>query len=136
MALTILTWYPSGVSGTNAGPNDESPVNYTIRFYDEDTRNLYTGTPYTSVCHCKISPVEETEVDPSCVVPQPVSRPLMRGTLAWPGTPPVCPVVLQASASHLDLGRAPYAVYGVKYIDLVSLWPVFAASNYILYFMR
>ena len=23
--------------------------------------------------------------------------------------------------SHLDLGRAPCAVYGVKYIDLVSL---------------
>ena len=27
-----------------------------------------------------------------------------------------------ASDSHLDLGRAPYALYGVKYIDLVSLW--------------
>ena len=26
----------------------------------------------------------------------------------------------QASDSHLDLGRAPYALYGVKYIDLVS----------------
>ena len=24
--------------------------------------------------------------------------------------------------SHLDLGRAPYVLYGVKYIDLVSLW--------------
>ena len=28
--------------------------------------------------------------------------------------------VLQASDSHPDLGRAPYALYGVKYIDLVS----------------
>ena len=27
--------------------------------------------------------------------------------------------VLQASASHLDLDRAPYDLYGVKYIDLV-----------------
>ena len=27
----------------------------------------------------------------------------------------------QASDSHLDLGRAPYVLYGVKYIDLVSL---------------
>ena len=26
-----------------------------------------------------------------------------------------------ASDSHLDLGRAPYVLYGVKYIDLVSL---------------
>ena len=26
-----------------------------------------------------------------------------------------------ASGSHLDLGRAPYVLYGVKYIDLVSL---------------
>ena len=26
-----------------------------------------------------------------------------------------------ASASHLDLSRAPYVLYGVKYIDLVSL---------------
>ena len=23
---------------------------------------------------------------------------------------------------HLDLIRAPYALYGVKYIDLVTLW--------------
>ena len=28
----------------------------------------------------------------------------------------------QASASHLDLGRAPCGLYGVKFIDLVSLW--------------
>ena len=26
-----------------------------------------------------------------------------------------------ASGSHLDLGRAPYVWYGVKYIDLVTL---------------
>ena len=26
-----------------------------------------------------------------------------------------------ASGAHLDLDRAPYALYGVKYIDLVSL---------------
>ena len=29
---------------------------------------------------------------------------------------------VRASDSHLDLSRAPYALYGVKYIDLVSLW--------------
>jgi hypothetical protein len=29
--------------------------------------------------------------------------------------------VLQASVANLDLGRAPYVLYGVKYIDLVSL---------------
>ena len=29
----------------------------------------------------------------------------------------------QASDSHLDLDRAPYVLYGVKYIDLVSLAP-------------
>ena len=28
--------------------------------------------------------------------------------------------MLQASDSHLDLGRAPYDLYGVKYIRLVS----------------
>ena len=28
---------------------------------------------------------------------------------------------LQASDSYLDLGHAPYVLYGVKYIDLVSL---------------
>ena len=28
----------------------------------------------------------------------------------------------QASDSHLDLMRAPYVLYGVNYIDLVSLW--------------
>ena len=27
---------------------------------------------------------------------------------------------MQASDSHLDLSRAPYVLYGVKYIDLVS----------------
>ena len=27
----------------------------------------------------------------------------------------------QASGPHLDLDHAPYALYGVKYIDLVSL---------------
>ena len=32
------------------------------------------------------------------------------------------PDVLSASASHLDLGCAPYVLYGVKYIDLVTLW--------------
>ena len=30
-------------------------------------------------------------------------------------------LLITASGSHLDLGRAPYALYGVKYIDLVSL---------------
>ena len=30
--------------------------------------------------------------------------------------------VNEASGSHLDLSRAPYVLYGVKYIDLVSLW--------------
>ena len=28
----------------------------------------------------------------------------------------------QASGPHLDLGRAPYVLYGVIYIDLVSLY--------------
>ena len=28
---------------------------------------------------------------------------------------------LEASGAHLDLSRTPYALYGVKYIDLVSL---------------
>ena len=28
-----------------------------------------------------------------------------------------------ASGPHLDLDRAPYVLYGVKYIDLVSLAP-------------
>ena len=32
--------------------------------------------------------------------------------------------VLQASGSHLDLGRARYVLCGVKYIDLVSLWRI------------
>ena len=27
-----------------------------------------------------------------------------------------------ARQSHLDLGRAPYVLYGIKYIDPVSLW--------------
>ena len=31
------------------------------------------------------------------------------------------PELKQARDSHLDLGRAPYDLYGVKYIDLVSL---------------
>ena len=30
-----------------------------------------------------------------------------------------------ASDSYLDLDRAPYVLYGVKYIDLVSLAPLF-----------
>ena len=30
----------------------------------------------------------------------------------------------QASGSHLDLSRAPYVLYGVKYIDPVSLAPI------------
>ena len=35
----------------------------------------------------------------------------------------------QASGSHLDLDRAPYVLYGVKYIDLVSLAPVSGQRN-------
>ena len=31
---------------------------------------------------------------------------------------------MSASGSHLDLDRAPYVLYGVKYIDPVSLVPV------------
>ena len=30
-------------------------------------------------------------------------------------------LVYQTFVSHLDLSRAPYVLYGVKYIDLVSL---------------
>ena len=32
-------------------------------------------------------------------------------------------IVSNAGSAELDLGRAPYVVYGVKYIDLVSLCP-------------
>ena len=46
------------------------------------------------------------------------------------GSRAVCTVVLQyagcrrrVSNSHLDLGYVPYVLYGVKYIDLVSLAP-------------
>ena len=34
----------------------------------------------------------------------------------------------RASDSHLDLSRAPYVFYGVKYIDLVSLAPFSGAG--------
>ena len=34
---------------------------------------------------------------------------------------PSPPPLQEASDSHLDLSRAPYVLYGVKYIDLVSL---------------
>ena len=37
--------------------------------------------------------------------------------------------VLQGSGSHLDLGRAPYVLYGVKYIDLVSPRALFRPGN-------
>ena len=30
--------------------------------------------------------------------------------------------LIRASDAHLDLIRAPYVLYGVKHIDLVSLW--------------
>ena len=33
-------------------------------------------------------------------------------------------VNIRVSGSHLDLGRAPYVLYGVKYIDPVTLAPV------------
>ena len=38
--------------------------------------------------------------------------------------------MLQASASHLDLSRAPYVLYGVKFIDPVSL-AVVAKQTYV-----
>ena len=34
-----------------------------------------------------------------------------------------------ASGPHLDLGCLPYVLYGVKYIDLVSLAPPFQARG-------
>ena len=39
------------------------------------------------------------------------------------GMPAVVMIIPLASGSHLDLSRAPYDLYGVKYIDLVSLAP-------------
>ena len=39
----------------------------------------------------------------------------------------------QASGSHLDLGRAPYMLYGVKYIDRVSLDVPRAASHVVIW---
>ena len=33
------------------------------------------------------------------------------------------------SASHIDLCRAPYVLYGVKYIGLVSLWRSCASNH-------
>ena len=45
-----------------------------------------------------------------------------------------------ASRSHLDLSRAPYVVYGVKYIDLVSLGAFvpryFLLPDHISFYMR
>ena len=38
-------------------------------------------------------------------------------------------VYIRASDSHLDLGRVPYVLYGVKYIDLVSLAPVYIRAS-------
>ena len=49
---------------------------------------------------------------------------LIRAPYVLYGVKYIDPVSLQlpnTSASHLDLGRAPYVLYGVKYIDLVSL---------------
>ena len=43
------------------------------------------------------------------------TKPFATAAAGWDATK-------EASASHLDLGRAPYGLYGVKYIDLVSLW--------------
>ena len=40
--------------------------------------------------------------------------------------------VLQASGPHLDLIRAPYVLYGVNYIGLVSL-PVTAGPSHIIF---
>ena len=39
--------------------------------------------------------------------------------------------MLQASGARLDLSRAPYALYGVKYIELVSLAPRQADCDYL-----
>ena len=46
----------------------------------------------------------------------------MYAVLPEDGTAPT--LQLQASGSHLDLNRVPYCLYGVKYIDPVSLAPV------------
>ena len=35
----------------------------------------------------------------------------------------------QASQPRLDLGRAPYVLYGVKHIDLVSLGPSWSSAG-------
>ena len=37
---------------------------------------------------------------------------------------------LQASGSHLDLGCVPYVLYGVEYIDLVSLVSAHASGSH------
>ena len=48
-------------------------------------------------------------------------------TLTWIAPPMFCMVLNilaqypPSNDSYLDLDRAPYVVYGVKYIDLVSL---------------
>ena len=36
-----------------------------------------------------------------------------------------------ASDSYLDLGRAPYGLHGVKYIDIVSLAPLSGVPQHV-----
>ena len=50
------------------------------------------------------------------LTPMELMNPEMQAICRW--------IVQLASDSHLDLDRAPYLLYGVKYIDLVSLAPV------------
>ena len=44
-----------------------------------------------------------------------------RHVTSSPRAPAINSTIAKASGSHLDLIRAPYGLYGVKYIDLVSL---------------
>ena len=46
---------------------------------------------------------------------------------------PAVDATAMTSDSHLDLGRAPYGVYGVKCIDQVSLAPMFRAWQHHLW---
>ena len=60
---------------------------------------------------------DETHADGSVLTGKPPKIP--RVIIACLGTGRYRALAITASRSHLDLGRAPHVLYGVKYIDLV-----------------
>ena len=128
-SLSVVRWHrnskPDNCTvvkhGTELKP--ERDPNYTTMIKNEDNKFLFFfllfccccfGLTIAIVCGVLVGAGDDDISTPVGNTTTTTTTTTVMPALAARATPP-------ASASHLDLIRAPYVLYGVKYIGLVSL---------------